>query len=594
MKFTELSCIPIYTDEESLNSIIISELELSTEPSLSPEKENIEDNDKSESFVELYKKYEEQFIHNSTSEVNEGEETPLKKRSSISDEELSDVEENSQSIIAKIDTIVDPEVRKEFELELNNNGQVAMSEMEKMTEVGTDYDPNYAKKVVNVTEKQQEAPTVNRLQTEINSVQSDFQELQIDDVDKRIPDEVTTIPLSVLRDTGFVEVFEQVFYHPTEEEQDDVTTEDLPNVHVDFDPIQIIPENPDEFRNFDSEVTTEKVEDFAESTESSKVIEMMTVYDETVYDRTELNENSGRSFNYPNFSDETVTNEAAVEVTTSTTEILTTPLCEEPTTIPPFFEYVTEIIEDSTEIVVSINVNGSSVEKPVKPLSTSEKSSEESNSSDKSDKATENTSDSSEENSAKEILDRYEFRILDLPTSDDQVRLMDDLYKDTLHHDIKKKDHPIVYLGTTDHISETNDRSFKDKEKAQHLEQEMKPDDIKTIDVTTVGIYETFEDIVTTIADGIELSREFQVSVDSFRSVIDESETVLDTNNEAVSSKNIKNSLVNIVEEMTLENHVKNTKISYIVLSVVTIGSVVFLIISCAVIKKTLARMSLL
>ena len=597
--FTEYFCLPISIEEESLKSVMINDLELPTEPSVLSEKENIEDSEKSESFAELYEKYDQQFIKNSTTSiVNESEEAPPQKRSSINDDAVSDVEENSKSIIEKLQTIDDPEVRKEFEQELNNNGKIAESDSQEPTEILTDYDPNYAQKVVNVTESRQEGRSDN----EINSVHFNFNKpqlsSQVDDASKTLIEEITTVPTTLLRDTGFIEVFEQVFIHPTQETLNNVITDDPLNVQVDFDPIQIISESPDEFRNFDSGSMTVKFEEFSEpiieTTEQYKPVEIVTVSDETVYDTTAPTGISGKSIIYPNFSDETTQNKIAID--DMTTEVPTT-FYEEPTTLPAFIESVTEIVEVNTEISVSFHIEDNEKQRSSASEKSSEEKSESSKSDEKNDKGNKSSSESSEENSAKEVLDTYELRILGVQNTGDHTSLMDDLYKDTMLHDVKKKDNPIVLLESIGKFTEaTGDvqRNFNEENKiAQHLEEKLKPVEGKTFEGTTTGIYETFEDVITTIADGIELSKELRSSVNSFRSIDDESQTILDTNNEAVSSKNIKNALVNISEEMTMEDHAEIAEIN-IAVPVIAIGSVVLIIVLCVVIKRTLRSVRIL
>lgn len=568
----EFYCIPISTDEENLKSVVISELDLPTEPSFLQEKETIEDSEKAESFIELYENYNKLFIKNFTSNVNESDEGYLQKRSSINEEDILQGEENSKSIIEKIQTIVDPEVRKEFELDLNNNGQIIESESEKSPDV-TDYDPNYASKIVNVTA------------VENNSVQLENYDLQVDDVGKSLVDGITTIPPISLTDTGIVEVFEQVFFHPTQEENVEVITNDPLNVQVEFDPIQIVHGS----RNIDSEVTKvsdDFTEPIIETTESSRLDELVTLNDKAVYDRVTPTGNSGRSIN---IIDDSNRNDDVVTETPTT-------IFEEATTLKAVYENVTEIVEVNTKISISIHIEGLSNEESsesdeIKQSSTSEKSSEDSKSvksGEKNDNISKSSSDSSEENSAKEVLDTYELRILNLD-SESPKHLMDDLYKDTLQHDVRKKDQPITFKNNSSNARKiAND----DKENYQKFDVKTEPLEAKTFEETTVGIYETFEDIITTIADGIELSKELRASIDSFRVDTDESKTVLDTNNEAISSKNIK-SLVNVAEEMTLDNHLENAKSSFIVIPVIIISSAAFLIFICVAIKKTLTRMSL-
>lgn len=604
---------------------MISEIDLPTEPSVSSEKEIAADSEKSEStFVELYEKYDEQFIKNSTTELKDVDETPLQKRSSpASDDDDIDTEANNKLIIEKIQTIDDPEVQKEFELDLNNNGQVNTVESEKSVDAGTEYDPNYSSKIVSTNEN---LPAPNSVANELeNSVHDDFTS---EDAAKILIDEfVTVAPEDFSTDQTnnknpeIIEVIEQVFYHPKNVEVGDSTTVDPTsvqvdfdalNVQVDFEPIEIVHQNAaDHFRSIE-EVTTFPNDKFVGFEPSNELVEPLVETadsenleseDESAKEAAEAIVDSlaivgllGKSINFDSSIGEPVVHKSDNKIKKLQNEIPET-VYEETTSLPLFIESVTEVVEVNTKITVSIHIddsNENSDSSDDKKSSASDKSSEESNSSkssektdktdktDKADKADQNSSESSEENTAKEIFDKSDFRMLDLQNKDDQNKLMEDLYKDTMNHEVKKKDHPIVV-----NIQQAIERNLNEaNEIAKQLDERLKIVETKMFEETTVGIYETFEDVVTTISDGIKLTNELRSSVDSFRGDTEENKTVLDTNNEAISSKNIKNSLVNIAEEMTLENHVVRSEFSYIAVSITGLVSSAVLGVLYVALKK--------
>jgi hypothetical protein len=139
-------CVPILTEEESLKSIIISELDLPTEASLLEEKQ-ISEPEKAESFGELIEKYDDLYIKNiSTALVveDDGGEIYLQKRSSNSKGEAPSDKKVGKSIIEKLATLADPEVRKEFELELSKTGSVKNDVNDNSSSSLTEYEPDYS------------------------------------------------------------------------------------------------------------------------------------------------------------------------------------------------------------------------------------------------------------------------------------------------------------------------------------------------------------------------------------------------------------------------------------------------------------------
>lgn len=625
---SEISCIPIYT-EENLSSIVISEIDLPTEATVYEDKENLSETEKPESFSELYEKYDELFIKNTTTGIIIDNENPLHKRSSA--DTPDDV--STKSLIDKIQ-IDDPEVRKEFEDELNNQGQ-SLDDNKASDDGAQEYDPNYSKKLITASDNTIEYDTqLNRdsgnsiKDFKADDVKSD--DVKADEVVKKLTvqekevlqghlveqlvhmnesnvDYTTVIPEDSfqhhenIKNPEVVDVLEHIMYQSTNQVLDEMTTVNPLNVQVDFDPIEVIPHDRHRFRNVDAEVATENNDKFVgfkptedlvepgeETTESDQFFKKVETEDETalktaeaIVDTLEFVGIYGKSLQFNNASDEgTESKSLDNDVDVITTETFT----EEMTTVAPsIVENVTEIVEVRTEVSVTIQVGDKetdSSDESHKHSSNKSESSEESNSS-KSDESTDKRKkdkhDSSEENTAKEILDTDDFRILDLQSKDNQKSLMNDMYKETLDHEVRKKDQPEELSLPSEVVA----RKFNvEDEIAQHLEDKIKP-----TETTTVGVYETFEDVVSTMSDGIKLSNDFRASIDSFRGSSEENKTVLDTNSEVISSKNIKNSLVNIAEEMTLENHVESSKVSYLVVAVIGITSTIVLVILYAVLK---------
>ena len=570
-----------------------------TEASVAGEKEILTDSEKSESFAELYEKYDEQFIKNSTSKVKEVDENPLHKRSSEdgSDEDEK-VEDEGKSVIESVENIVDPEVRKEFELELENSGKVAVdetqdsagSEIKSSVDPGTEYNPNYSEKVVNVSEND----------TAGNSVDTKPDQLNEPDL------EYTTIAPSSLE---VVEVFKEIFQFPNGAKVEPVTPSNLMSAELDFDPIMIITES---YRSLNFEATTIPNDKFVGYQPSEDLVEPG---DETTErDHFFNNKDEVEQENVEKAAEKIVDALEYIGIYGKSLNVGTESSFEgvaETTTAPLIPETKTEIIEVNTEFSVSIQVSEPkeilastiSASESSTQSSSGGKSSEESNDSHSTEKVDkvqkvkkiDNDSveddNSSEENSAKEVIDSDDLKILDITTSNNTQpnRLIEDLYKDTLNHEVKKKDHPAKSLLMT--ADENTIRMFTPEDEiAQHLEDKLKPEQ----PTTTTIIYESFEEFVTTIADGIKLTKELKANVNSFRGDADESQTILDTNRDAVSSKNLKAALVNIVddEEMTLENRVvENAKFSYGTVAIFGIVSVLAVTMFFAILRSKATRL---
>lgn len=187
--------------------------------------------------------------------------------------------------------------------------------------------------------------------------------------------------------------------------------------------------------------------------------------------------------------------------------------------------------------------------------------------------------ESSEENNIPENADSQHVNLL-----------TDEIFKESTNHEVKKKDHPD---GLTMPY-EVMERKF-DEEGRQIEAIFTDLIDAKT-QATLTTIYDTFEDIATTMSDGLKLSDELRQNVNSFRENSEEDSSVLDTLREAISSKNSKTPLV-VSDEMTIaENHlhlsgVKETQISMMaIISLIALISMIMLIGLFTMLKRRAER----
>lgn len=563
-------CVPILTEEESLKSIIISELDLPTEASLLEEKQ-ISEPEKAESFGELIEKYDDLYIKNiSTALVveDDGGEIYLQKRSSNSKGEAPPDKKVGKSIIEKLATLADPEVRKEFELELSKTGSVKNDVNDNLSSSLTEYEPDYSQKIVNGLESNDRST----------------KDLHVDDAEESLTKDYTTTdpegtaPRQV-NVPEIIEVIEQVYSHP--ENFDDVQpTTDLLNIQVDFEPIQIVQKNHDHFRNINFEETTvtndkfvgyQPSDDLVEPGEETTERDNFFKRDETENSAVKAAEEIIETMEFIGIFGKSLNIDDTLKIEDIETPLTVIPEYAKSTT-QAAFEPSTEIVETRTEISVNIVFDetskiAASNQKVTKGSSSSDRSSEESSNSKSNEKNLKfkiASTESSEENSAKEIIDTNELRVQAGPLNATQNVLMEELYKETMNHEVIKKDHP------TDLRVVGIERKFDSE-----IEASVKADEQET---TTVGVYETIEEVVSTFSDAIKLTGEFRSSIDSFRGYNEENETILDTNSEAISSKNIKTSLVNIAEEMTLENYINTSSTSYIVVSVLGVLSLLVIV----------------
>lgn len=165
--------------------------------------------------------------------------------------------------------------------------------------------------------------------------------------------------------------------------------------------------------------------------------------------------------------------------------------------------------------------------------------------------------------------------------------LTEEIFKESTNHEVKKKDHPdgmaLPFVAIERKFSDDTSRQFGD-------DGSIFSDliDAKT-QATITAIYETTEEVLTTISDGIKLSNELRASVNSFRDDSEESSSILDTLREAISSKNSKNPLVvlEVAQNRHLnENHV-DARISMMsILTVIALISLIVLIGLFSIIKR--------
>lgn len=510
---------------------MISEIDLPTDaPGFVVEKETLSEPEKSETFGELLEKYDELYIKNSTDPMKEVEGSPLHKRSS-SDDDDEKVEGESKSVIEKVENIVDPETRKEFELELPNSGKIADGELKSIEEgekveinevsidKGTEYDPNYDAKIVKNVEVA--SATVDSEPTDV-----------LGRSDENIH---TTLPLSALQ---VFDVVEEIFRIPEPVSTDSVPVVSPLNIQADFEPIEIATKSPESYRSLDVEATTivndkfvgfKPNEDLIEPGEETTEVDHFFVKEEpeeenveksaaeVIVDTLEFVGLYGKSLKDDEQIKQDETNEKE--------------LVEKISATSPIPETKTEIVEVNTEFSVSFKVDSSekvpeasnSASEVSSQSSSARESSEEKESAEKAKEVDKNSSESSEENNAKEKFDKKEISdafektlptFFSVPlTKVDQNQLTLDIYKDTLNHEVIKKDHPVK---TPEEIAQ---RSF----------DEGKVPEAKAEETTTVGVYETFEDVVSTVSDGVKLTNEFRSMIDSFRDNAEEIKTVLDT-----------------------------------------------------------------
>lgn len=550
--------IPILSsDETRLDSIVISEIDLPTESSLLVVVDKDVAREPESSFHELIEKYDEKFIKNS-----QYEESSVHKRSSTDDDEDEemDVEAGGKSIIEKIH-FADPEVRKEFEIELEQN-QIGEQSTE-IADIATDYDPNYASKmiIVHQSENATKLSVHEKEVLQVHLVEQLVHSSEDSGFTTIVPEQSFAHHESV-KNPEIVEVLEHIVYETNNELRAHEHTTLNPVVIV-VDPIEIIPKDRHRLgRDDDSNSTDDNNDKFAG---------FVGIPSEDLIQPGDEVTQSDNFFKKTEESDE----ETAVEAIRETLEYVAiygkSLDIDVVTTQAPSFENVTEIVEINTNFTVNVEINAS--KDSSEESSQSNKSSSESEEKIKTKKIDsvesgekikskkldkDDSGESSEENSGKEIFD-------------DEVKspnvLSVDLYKDTPNHEITKKDHP---------------DGLEVAARSLNTEMTSKIEEIDdTITTTMTALYETFEEFATTISDGIKLTNDFRTTVESFRDDSEENKIVLDTLREAISSKNSKNPLVDVndSEIMTLKDQVHaETKISIAVIPIVGVVSIAVLI----------------
>lgn len=260
--------IPILSpDDQKLNSIVISEIDFTTEHPLIIDSEISAEPEKS--FTELIERYDEMYIKTTDDNQN-----VRKRNSKISEENVENVEEGGKSLIEKIE-IEDPDVKKEFEMEISSamqqNHQVAVEEdtTDKIQISETEYDPNYAKKIhensTKLTTHEKENLQVHLVEQLVHHNDHTHEYTTI------IPDE-TFEHHELVKDPEIVEVLEHINYESDDELKAHEHTTVINVVDMDIDPIEIIPKDRHRESKVEVETTTVEV-DVEESVRSLKVME---------------------------------------------------------------------------------------------------------------------------------------------------------------------------------------------------------------------------------------------------------------------------------------------------------------------------------
>ncbi|KAL7021327.1 hypothetical protein ACKWTF_011843 [Chironomus riparius] len=554
--FRAANSIPILSDDETkLNSIVISEINLPTEASLVTADQEIVAEPVA-SFVDLVEKYEGMYGKETDNEF------ALQKRSSTDDVDdvSNDPDAGGKSLIDKIE-IPDPEIKKEFENELQLN-QIMKDDDDETTEntnIGTEYDPNYGRKIIVSPQADENVANV-RNESAVLSVH-DKENLQVQLVEQLVhqnenQNEFTTIvpeesftDHALIINPEIVEVIEHIVYESNSElkAHEHTTSVPIPVLNMDIDPIEIIPKDRhreakdenstdlnDKFAGFVGISSQDLIQPGEETTESDNFFRKEENSDEDDVDPVETVRKTleyvaiyGRSLN---IDDLVITTEIPLStnepetMTVSPVMTTTTPLL---TSAKQFYESKAEIVEVSEKVTVN-NQKGneteseksSSSEESLPSKSSEENESKEDDKEKSKNKKIENSSTSSEEveaeNSGKEDLsdEKMNLRSLEFPV-----------------HEIKKKDHPDGIV-----------LNYEFKGRALSNDNLNNEDDA----ITMTTVIETFEEAVTTISEGINLSKELRQHVESFRGDSEENKIILDTDNEAISSKNFKNPLVGV------------------------------------------------
>lgn len=573
-----VSSIPILSDDElKLNSIVISEIDLPTEPPHTVVDQDIAVEPAS-TFLDLVEKYEGTYGANP-------DDIAVHKRSSTDEDESLVV--GAKSLIDKID-IPDPEVRMEFEKELSQNSiikdddhvQQQEDDTTEHSQIATEYEPNYEKMIIqpqadeNVTEAHHNESSLSVHDKEILQVHLVEQLVHHNEHREEfttiVPEESFT-DHALVANPEVIEVLEHIVFETERElkfhEHSTITPVNV--VEMEVDPIEIIPkdrhreakvevpvDDNDKFAGFvgipnedliqPGEETTE-ADQFFKNTETSNEDEDDPI--DTVRETLEYVAIYGKSLN--------------LDEMPTTTEVPQTTI----------YETVTEITVVNEK--VNVNTQAGNEIATGKSLSSDESSQQsESNKSSEESKEKQDKSVSSEEleseNVGKEDLsdDQLSLRSLLFPITQRPNSLPDDIFKDTKVHEIKKKDHPDGLVVPYEVVT------------SRQLQDEV-PVTTSTVETIT-KVYEAFEEVITAVSDGIKLTKELRHHVESFRDHSEENKIVMDTHSEPFSAKNSKNPLVNVIdlEMMKLKERTfdDEPKVSIAVIPLVAIISVIVLV----------------
>lgn len=250
---TAANSIPILSaDEQKLNSIVISEMNSTTEhPVVVVDSEMAIESVKS--FTELIERYDEMF-NKSEDGKNKDNET---------------VEEGGKSVIEKIE-IQDPDVKKEFEIEISKHTSdlAASSDDEDTTEklqlAEIEYEPNYAVKIhenaSKLTTHEKEILQVHLVEQLVNH------EANITEYTTILPEQ-SLAHHELVKDPEIVEVLEHINYESSIELKAHEHTTVVNVVNMDVDPIEIIPKDRHRMGKTDEEPVTDNNDKFAGWTE---------------------------------------------------------------------------------------------------------------------------------------------------------------------------------------------------------------------------------------------------------------------------------------------------------------------------------------
>lgn len=119
---------------------------------------------------------------------------------------------------------------------------------------------------------------------------------------------------------------------------------------------------------------------------------------------------------------------------------------------------------------------------------------------------------------------------------------VEDFFQDLRSHDVRKKDHVNV-------VEFENDIALVEPKKEDFVDTTAVPSETQAVSLNlkaapetevVESTSETFDDYLTTLVQGIELTNDVKSTLENFRSSMEKTSSVPDTNNEIVSSKNTR------------------------------------------------------